>query len=67
MSNPDAPYKSALFIIKAVNLSCPSGTNCIFCEYHDFCSALANAYVEAVKILPKEVIDEEFGKRKPNE
>ena len=52
-----APSKSALYIIKAGNLSCPNKGCCLICSYQSFCEALKSAYIEAKKILPDEVID----------
>lgn len=52
-----APNKSALYVIKAINLSCSNKGTCFTCSYYSFCSALRQAYREAKKILPKEIIE----------
>lgn len=51
------PYKSAILIWKAAHLSCPCKGPCLFCDNEDFCKAMQNAYLEAKKILTKEMID----------
>lgn len=56
------PIMSALLIYRSANLKCPNFIRCSFCEYSEFCNKLHDAYVEALKILPIEVIENEVFK-----
>ena len=50
------PYRAALLIWQAAHLECPNKMNCLSCENDDFCEAMINAYKEARKILPIEML-----------
>lgn len=56
MNDYEQPIMSALLVYRSAHLTCSCNLSCMFCECSDFCNKLHEAYIEALKILPEEVI-----------